>query len=99
MKSNQDFRTLIASGDVVRDGSKDKVRFDINQISKWEKEMKTQYDKKSARKEAQGSIKPSSTKSRDEDDKYRDRANERRKEVKNSNSHIIHKVFLLIILH
>ena len=88
--NNQDFKKLLSSSSEPLQRTKEgKARFDNKQILSWDKELKSKYDKKVAAKESGtgggdgdfGKVKygPGAQKGGEKDEKYRDRAKERRK--------------------
>lgn len=77
MLSNKDFVDLLSQPE--------KVRFDLKQISTWDKQNEAKYKKKGSNQKASKSPRPGheeDTEKEDKAEKYRDRALERRKDVK-----------------
>lgn len=80
MFSNKDFASMMKSGGGGGEGSEGKTRFDLKQVAQWDRQIKTQLEKKEASViKPVFSMKPKSIQGVSQ---YRDRAAERRKEEK-----------------
>jgi IK cytokine len=90
MLSNKDFAALVEKSDFSKDN---KVRFDLKQISEWDKQNNAKFKRKSNNKSYNREDNSESQSNKQKfASLYRDRANERRKDIKNEGDQAIEEM-------